>query len=207
MQKLIVIGAGGHGRVVADAARVAGIELCAFVDRKPPATMIEGLPVYASLEEASDALGVEASQLSFIVAIGDNCQRAEEYARAREQGFVPLSVIHPTAAISETAHISAGAYVGAQAVINPGAQIGEDSIINTAAVIEHDCRVGSHSFVAPGAVLCGAARIGNYTLVGTNATLIPLVSVGAQALVAAGAVVVDSHPDNVRLFGVPAQEA
>jgi sugar O-acyltransferase (sialic acid O-acetyltransferase NeuD family) len=192
--------------VVADAARTAGFEVCAFIDRKPPAAIVDGLPVYATLKEALAACTDSDGTPRFIVAIGDNKQRAEEYAHACECGLESTAVIHPTAVISDAANIGAGVYVGAQAVINPGAQIGKNAIINTAAIIEHDCLVGVHSFVAPSALLCGQAIVGDYTFVGAGAVLIPQVNVGTGSLVAAGAVVTDSHPGKVRLFGVPARE-
>jgi len=192
--------------VVADAARAAGLVPCAFVDRKPPADTVDELPVFATLEEACREHADANARSTFIAAIGDNEQRAEEYVHAFDFGLEPATIMHPTAVVSETAQVGVGAYLGAQAVVNPGARIGENAIINTAAVIEHDCHVGAHAFVAPGAVLCGAAGIGDFSFVGAGATLIPLVQVGAHALVAAGAVVVRDYPeDGARLFGVPAQ--
>jgi sugar O-acyltransferase (sialic acid O-acetyltransferase NeuD family) len=206
VMRLIIIGAGGHGRVVADAARAAGITPCAFVDHEPPAAELGGLPVYTALDYALAGVFRDGAAPAFISAIGKNKNRAGEYVQALEAGLEPATVIHPSAIISRSASIGAGTFIGAQAVVNPGAVIGEDAIINTAAIIEHDCVVGAHAFVAPGAVLCGAASIGDYSFVGAGAVMIPLVSVGDCALIAAGAVVTHNHLDGVRLFGVPARE-
>jgi len=200
--RLIIIGAGGHGRVVADGARAAGIDIFAFVDSCPPAAEISGIPVYANLETA--LAENEYEQPQFIIALGNNHIRAKEYAHACAAGLTPACVIHPTALISDSAYIGPGSFVAAFAVVNTDASVGENVIVNTGAIVEHDCVVGSHAFVAPGAVLCGGARIGAYTFVSTNATLIPEAKVGENVLVAAGAVVTKNFPDDLRLMGVPA---
>ena len=203
--RLIIIGAGGHGRVVADVAREAGMTPCAFVDCDPPAETVDGLPVFVSFEEAVTQCAPDGATPAFISAIGDNHNRAKEYERALAAGLEPAQVIHPTATISDSATIGPGVFVGPQAVVNTAARIGKNAIINTAAVVEHDCTVGAHAFVAPGAVLCGASSVGDYSFVSAGAVIIPLVSVGSNALVAAGAVVTNNYPNNVRLFGIPAK--
>ena len=200
--RLIIIGAGGHGRVVADVARAADIDIFAFVDCDPPAEEVCGIPVYADIKTA--LAENEYEQPHFIVAIGDNKIRAREYARAVKAGLKPASVIHPTAVISESAYVAPGTFIGPLSVVNIDASVGENVIINTRAIVEHDCVVGSHAFISPGAVLCGAARVGAHTFISTNATLIPFAKVGESALVAAGAVVTKNFPDDVRLMGVPA---
>jgi sugar O-acyltransferase (sialic acid O-acetyltransferase NeuD family) len=202
----IIIGAGGHGNVVLDAARAAGLNPDFFVDKAPSAVTFFGIPVFTSITEGLEASGIEAdTSLQFIVAIGDNTQRAAEYQRACAAHLTPLTVIHPTATISPAATVGQGTYIGANVIVNPGARIGDNAIINTAAIVEHDCTVGDHAFVAPGATMCGETSIGAYTLLGANATIIPTLTVGARALIAAGAVVTQSYPDNSRLYGVHAR--
>jgi len=201
--RLLVIGAGGHGSVIVDAARAAQIEVFAFVDNNPQAESIADVPLYHSLEEAIADNDYEDPH--FIVAIGDNEIRAREYAHAMAAGLQPTSVIHPSAVVSEFAYIAPGSFVGAQAVVNANASVGENVIVNTAAIIEHDCVVGAHCFIAPASVLCGNSRVGAHTFISANATLVPNVKVGEHALVAAGAVVTKSYPDKVRLMGIPAR--
>ncbi|MCL2605981.1 MAG: acetyltransferase [Coriobacteriia bacterium] len=198
----MIIGAGGHGRVVADVARAANIDIFAFVDQSPPAAKLGDIPVYADIETA--LAENEYEQPHFITAIGDNQIRAREYSRAVAAGLQPASVVHPSAVISDQSYIAPGTFVAALSVVNNDASVGENVIINTGAIVEHDCVVGSHAFISPGAVLCGAARVGAYTFVSTNATLIPFAKVGENAMVAAGAVVTKNFPDDVRLMGVPA---
>ncbi|MCL2402730.1 MAG: acetyltransferase [Coriobacteriia bacterium] len=200
---LLIIGAGGHGRVVASVALAAGIEVFAFVDSNPPAETINNIPVYESLEIALAHNEFENPQ--FIIAIGDNKIRAIEYSHAMAAGLQPVSIIHPTAVVSESAYVAPGSFLAAQVVVNPDASVGENVIVNTAAIIEHDCVIGSHGFIAPGAILCGNVRVGAYAFVSANATLVPNVRVGEHVLIAAGAVVTKNYPDEVRLMGVPAR--
>jgi len=202
--RLLIIGAGGHGRVVADVAKAANIDVFAFVDDNPKADTVKDIPVYDSIETAIADNHYEEPH--FIIALGDNHVRAREYSRAVAAGLKPASVIHPSAVLSESAYVGPGSFIAAQATVNADASIGENVIVNTAAIVEHDCVVGSHAFVAPAAVLCGNVYVGAYTFVSSNATLVPNVRVGEHALIAAGAVVTKNHPDKVRLMGVPARD-
>ncbi|MCL2438579.1 MAG: acetyltransferase [Coriobacteriia bacterium] len=201
--RLLIIGAGGHGRVVASAADAAGIDIFAFVDSNPPDESINDIPVYNSLEKA--LAGNDFEEPHFIIAIGDNTIRAAEYSHAIAAGLTPASVIHPTAIVSESAYIAPGSFIAAQVVVNSDASVGENVIVNTAAIVEHDCVIGSHAFIAPAAVLCGNVRVGAHSFVSANATLIPNVKVGEHVLIAAGAVVTKGYPDEVRLTGIPAR--
>jgi sugar O-acyltransferase (sialic acid O-acetyltransferase NeuD family) len=201
--RLIIIGAGGHGRVVADAALAASTDLFAFVDSNPNAETLKGIPVYNSLTAA--IADNEYEDPHFIVAIGDNEARTRKYSHALAAGLQPTSVIHPAATVSESAYIAPGSFVAAQAVVNSDASVGENAIVNTAAIVEHDCVVGSHTFIAPAAVLCGSVRVGAHSFISANATLIPNVRLGERVLVAAGAVVTKNFPDEVRLMGIPAR--
>jgi acetyltransferase EpsM len=201
---LIIVGAGGHGKVVLDAARLSNHEVACFIDRRPQTSPLSDTPVYDSLAAATQDAGLDALT-HFIVAVGDNYQRAEEFAVFCAAGLRPRTVQHPAAIVSPRAHIGRGSYLGAGAVVNPDAHIGDNVIVNTSAIVEHDCRVADHAFIAPGAVMCGQTAVGRHTLLGAHATLVPTVKLGADSLVAAGAVVTRSWPDDSRLFGVPAR--
>jgi len=207
--KLIIFGAGGHGKVVADAALAANMPVEGFVDDVRSIDLF-GLPVLSTVDEFIFALKTEdskyeASTIDFIVAIGDNAKREEIFEKMVEQGLHPVSVIHPTATVSMDATIEDGTYVGAEAIINPQAFIGENAIINTRATVEHDCVVGAHAFVAPHAVMCGESRLGEGALLGANATLGVGLSVGEWTRIGEGAVVKEDIPADVVAVGVPAQ--
>lgn len=201
--RLIIIGAGGHGRVVASAAKAAGIDIFAFVDSDPSGEYVNDIPVYNSLGNALAENEFETPH--FIIAIGDNKIRAAEYSHAIAAGLTPASIIHPSAVVSDSAYIAPGSFIAAQVVVNPDASVGENVIVNTAAIVEHDCVIGAHAFISPAAVLCGNVRVGAHSFISANATLVPNVKVGEHVLVAAGAVVTKSYSDELRLTGIPAR--
>jgi acetyltransferase EpsM len=207
--KLVIFGAGGHGKVVGDAALEAGMSLVGFVDNRYGVDLL-GLPVLATVREFTDAIDAEgdlteSDQIGFIVAVGSNETRQRLFNDALAQGLYPVSVIHPKATISTDATIEDGTYVGAQAVVNAGAYIGENAIINTRATVEHDCVVGAHAFVAPSAVMLGESRLGEGSLLGANATLGVRLTVGEWTRIGEGAVVKEDIPSDVVALGIPAK--
>ncbi|MCX8006498.1 MAG: acetyltransferase [Coriobacteriia bacterium] len=196
--RLVVIGAGGHAKVVVDAARAAGIDVLAAVGDPAGARTVLGVPVVATLEE------VEAD--GFIAAIGDNRARAEAFDAARRRGLTPVTVIHPSAAVAPSATIGSGTFVAAGVVVNPEACIGQNAILNTSCSVDHDCAIGDHVHVAPGVRLCGGAKVGPGALLGVGSAVIPGVSIGAWAVVGAGAAVLEDVPDGATFAGVPARD-
>jgi len=195
--RLLVIGAGGHAKVVVDAALCAGFEIAGIVARDPHPASLLGLPV------VSDASGIDAD--AFIVAVGDNPARAREYAAAVERGLTPLTVVHPSAVLGTGVELGAGSFVAAGVVVNADAHIGVNAILNTACTVDHDCTVGDHAHVAPGANLCGACVVGEGTLVGVGASIVPSGRVGEWSIVGAGAAIVDDVASRSICVGVPAR--
>ncbi|MEO1008630.1 MAG: NeuD/PglB/VioB family sugar acetyltransferase [Planctomycetota bacterium] len=192
---LLLIGGGGHARVVADAARAAGVELRGFADDDLEAR-VPGLAHLGPLAAHHDAAG------PWILCIGDVATRARVLDRL---GAGARAVVHPSAVVSPSADIEAGAFVGPGAIVNADARVGPHAIVNTAAVIEHDAVVAANAHVGPRAVLCGGIRVGRDTLIGAGAVLPPGVQVGDGAVVAAGAVAIRDVPPSARVAGVPAR--
>lgn len=195
--RLLVVGAGGHAKVVLDAARVAGFEIAGVVGAAGGRSEVLGIPV------RHDATGIDAD--GFIVAIGDNRNRARAFDEYRSLGLTPISVVHPSSVIAQGVEIGAGAFVAAGVVVNVDARIGEDAILNTGCTIDHDCVVGDHALVGPTASMCGESLIGEGVTLGAGASVIPLKSVGDWTMVGAGAAVVRDVPDRVVCAGVPAR--
>lgn len=197
---LVILGAGGHGRVVADAALLQGSwGRVVATDGDPARCQGELLPGVALMSlEAARSLGAH-----FHVAIG----RAE--AREREiaawQGHEMAAVVHPQATVSRFADLGAACFVAAQAVVAPHARLGVSVIVNHGAVIDHDCEVGGFTHVAPQAALGGGVKIGARVLVGSGARVLPGLSVCAGATVGAGAVVTQSIAEPGVYAGVPAR--
>ncbi len=202
-RNLIIIGAGGHGRVCADVAFRAGWTVVGFCD---PAfqhvTDILGVRMLADCEET--LFGNWPDHTGLFVAIGDNTRRLAVLDAASRMGIELAVLVDPTAIVSPSATLSAGSVVMPGAVINAEAFVGRGSLINTAAVVEHGARVGQGAHIAPGACLTGDTVVGDRSLVGARATLIPGVQIGQDVTVGAGAVVTRAFGDSAQLVGVPA---
>lgn len=195
--RLLVVGAGGHAKVVIDAALAAGFEIAGVVGAESDAAEVLGAPVSTSRD------GITSD--GFIVAIGDNSTRARLFAEYLADGLVPLSVVHPTAILGSDVDLGGGTFVAAGVIVNPGARIGADAILNTGCSVDHDCILGAHTHVAPQVALCGAVELGEGVLMGVGSCAAPGVSVGAWCAVGAGAAVVDDLPARTVSVGVPAR--
>lgn len=196
--KILILGAGGHGRVVLEALRSRGVK-AEFIDPKGGGA-VDGAKVHSGalpFKRESLANGVGASP--------DIARRRAVYEEASAKGFLFPPVVAASAAVSKLARLEHGAQVLTRAVVHPGAVIGVNAVVNTAAVVEHDAVVGAHAFVAPGAVLLGACRIGAGAFIGAGAIVLPGISVGENAVVGAGAVVTSDVPAGAHVAGVPAR--
>ncbi|WP_305082575.1 NeuD/PglB/VioB family sugar acetyltransferase [Neisseria lisongii] len=204
-RKLVIVGAGGHGKVVADTARLSGQwQGVYFVDdRADRPSEILGFPVLGD----SSLLGNEILPQEFdaAVAVGDNAARAAVYQKLHSLGFALPAIIHPTAFVSPLSRIGAGTVVFAQAAVNAGAATGCGCIINTAASIDHDCRLGDFVHISPGAHLAGQTEVGNLSWFGIGSCSRQAVSVGQAVTVGAGAVVINDFSDGLTVVGNPAK--
>lgn len=203
MNGLLIIGAGGQGKVVADTALLLGWENIAFLDDQavtlPPPL---GLPIVGMLKDLEVQRAVF---FSAIVAVGDAQLRVQLTARCRQLGFDVVSVVHPMAYVSRFASLGPGCAAFAQSAINAGASIGAACIVNTAATVDHDCLIGEGVHICPGAHLAGSVQVGDRSWIGIGATIRQGITVGRDATVGAGAVVVADVPDGSTVMGVPAR--
>jgi sugar O-acyltransferase (sialic acid O-acetyltransferase NeuD family) len=206
MAEVIVWGAGGHGRVVAEAAVRMGYRLVGYADanhaRIGSVADAAGRMVLFH-EDSIEAWVSESGQRIVVLGVGKNSVRL---ARSRVFSDQQLpAIVHPAATFSASARLHPGAVVLAGAVINSSAEVGRAAIINTGAIIEHDASVGCGAHVSPGAVLAGGASLGEAAWVGANATVLPGVRIGAEAIVGAGSVVLTEVGAGVTVVGNPAQ--
>ena len=207
----MVIGGGGHARVVIDSLVLSGVaDPVAILDanRDLWGTFVYGVPVVGSDEcllEQKDR-GIT----HFVVGVGsvrDNRPRSRLFEMGLRQGLSPLTVRHPESVCSPRAEVGFGSVLLPGSVVNAGAVLGRNVIVNTGAVVEHDCRVGDHAHIASRACLCSAVEASDYAHIGSGATVRQCLSIGTGAVVGAGAVVVaDVAPWSV-VMGVPAREA
>jgi sugar O-acyltransferase (sialic acid O-acetyltransferase NeuD family) len=195
--RLLVIGAGGHAKVVVDAARLAGFEIAGVVGDPNGRSELLGVPVSPTAE------GIDAD--GFIVAIGDNRRRAAVFEEHAAGPLPAVTVVHPSAVVADGVTFGAGTFIAAGVVVNVDARIGRDVILNTGCTVDHDVVVGDHALVGPTASLCGESRLGDGVTLGAGAAVIPAKTVGRWATIGAGAAVVEDVPERVVAAGVPAR--
>lgn len=184
--------------MVAEAAAAAGITVVGFVDDAMSGGYLGGIPII-------DLDLLDATHDGVIVAVGDARVRRRLQQEHVRNGRRPITVVHPTAAVSPSATIGAGVFVGPNAVVNAEAGLGDGVIVNSRAIVEHHCEVGAYSHIAPGASLGGTVRIGDLTLVGIGASVLPGIRIGSGCIVGAGAVVNEDVPDGTTVVGSPAR--
>lgn len=202
---LLVVGAGGHGRVVADAALATERwEEVAFVDDGVErGQRVLGLPVLGALDSLP-ALRHEYSAV--VVAIGAASERLRLLDHCRSLGFELPVVAHPSASVSLFASLKEGCVVCAQAAVSAGAVLGMGCIVNTAASVDHDCQLESGVHVCPGARLAGDVRVGSGTWIGIGSCVRQGIVIGGGSIIAAGAVVIANVASGVTVMGNPARE-
>jgi len=196
MNRLIVIGASGHGKVVADIAVLNGYEDIAFLDDDESLKVCAGWPVVGKSTDAPDG--------EVFVAVG-NPQTRKRLMELYKDRIQPV-LIHPNAVVAGDVEIGSGAVVMAGAVINPGARIGRGVIVNTSSSIDHDCSVGDYSHVSVGAHLCGTVKVDDSVWIGAGATVINNVNICGGCTIGAGAVVIKNIDEAGTYIGVPARK-
>jgi sugar O-acyltransferase (sialic acid O-acetyltransferase NeuD family) len=205
--KYIFIGAGGHAKVLLDALLQSGIKVSGVCDPLQPTS--GGLSRYQWYPDEKNILQMDRAHtrlLNAIESVGDTSRRCNIYRRFKINGFHFHNIVHPLSSVSELdMEIGEGLQVLAGGVINTGANIGENVLINTHAVVEHDCTIGSHTHIASGAVVCGGCLLGENVHVGAGAVIKQGVTIGSGSLIAAGAAVVGDAAPFSLLTGVPAK--
>jgi sugar O-acyltransferase (sialic acid O-acetyltransferase NeuD family) len=207
-QPVIIIGAGGHAAVVADALLVCGIEVIGFTDLDPRRHGVRhcGLPVLGDDEGVLSGYRQENILLANgIGGVGSTELRRKAQMALQQSGWRFARVRHPSAIVSPRAEISDSAQLLAGSIVQVGAQIGPGSIVNTGAVIEHDCAIGGFVHAAPRSLLCGDVKVGSGSHIGAGAVVKQGVHLGPNTLIGAGAVVVRDFAGNGMLVGTPAR--
>lgn len=207
MSRLVLWGASGHAKVVADIVRLAGEhEIVGFLDDVDPAARNRefcGARILGGRERLESLRAEGVTHLLF--AFGDGAARLRLTPYVRERGFELATAIHPRAVVAADVVIGGGTVIAAGAVVGPATTLGENVIVNTLAGVDHDCSIGAGAHVAPGARLGGTVRVGEGAWIGIGAVVREKVSIGERAVIGAGAVVLDDVASGIVAFGVPAR--
>ncbi|QQE11748.1 acetyltransferase [Planctomycetota bacterium] len=195
---LLVYGAGGHGHVVAETAKLAGYQVLGFVDDEAKVGDEMSLPLFSLNDE-------RVKDAAIIVGVGHNLARRRLTEDLIKSGRRVVNVVHPDACLSESVRLGQGVFVGAMAVVNCGAFLDDGAIVNSSSIVEHHCVVGMYSHVGPGAAMGGEVKVGKCAMIGLGARVLPRVKVGAYATVGGGAVVVKNVNESLTVVGVPAE--
>ena len=201
MKPVVILGGGGHARVVIDALRCAGHTIAGVIDPKPD--VAETLPDDITwLGKDLSKLRPDEVQLAIGVGsldVGDKNPRPAIFAEAKAGGFEFLSFRHPSAIVAGDVELGEGSQIMAGAILQPGVRLGVNCIINTGASLDHDCWIGDHVHIAPGVVLSGTVAVGDGCHLGTGAIVIQSIRIGIEAMIAAGAIVTRDVPAAARV--------
>jgi len=206
MSGVAIIGAGGHGRVVASVLQAANATVAGFID-----SGVKGDLPFPLLGDDSDIPAlIEAGTInSFVIGLGSvkggPSIRAKLFDKMIGLGLTPAVAIHPMAILSPGVKLGAGCVVMAGAIINTGTSVGKNSIINTGAIIDHDGEIGEHVHIGPGAVMSGNVTVGPHGLIGVGSTIRQGIIIGENVTLGAGSVVVKNIAAGATAFGNPAK--
>lgn len=204
---LIVIGAGGHAKVLIEALLRSGMPLAGIVDADPArhGTTLLDQPIRGGDELILAHAPAEVLLVNGLGSIADPSLRIRIFETFKGHGYRFETVIHPSAIVASDALFGEGVQVMAGTVMQPGCRLGDNSIINTGATLDHDCLIGKHVHIAPGVTLSGGVTVGEGAHIGTGATVIQGITIGPKAVVGAGAVVIRDVAANSTVSGVPAK--
>ncbi len=203
MKQLAILGASGHGKVVAEIAELCGWGKIHFFDDAWPEVGQNGL--WSVIGKTKDLTDKIKEYDSAIVAIGDNDIRYEKSLFLISKGFKLATLIHPAAIVSQYSNISQGSVVMAGVVINPFSAVGQACIVNTSATIDHDCIIDNAVHISPGVNLAGAVKVGAFSWIGIGATVKQCVQIGTNVVIGAGATVINDVNDDFLVVGTPAK--
>jgi sugar O-acyltransferase (sialic acid O-acetyltransferase NeuD family) len=208
VKPIVIWGAAGQARVLAEFLGTLDYEIVAMVDTDPAVTpFLSGVPLLRSNEELRSWRTAHSGEMAALVAIGGargSVRLAVQRALLDDGYRIPV-VVHPRAFVAGDAVLGDGTQVLALAAVCASARLGAACIVNTGATIDHECLLGDAVHVGPGAHLAGNVTVGDRAFIGTGASVIPDIKIGAGATIGAGAVVVTSVPPNALAYGNPAR--
>lgn len=207
-ESCIVLGCGGHGRVVLDILSGAGdYDVVGFIDSNPRMVgrRIDGVEVLGQPDDM-DRIRDQREVTHAVVAVGDNGARRALGDELESTGFKLINAIHPSANIAHNVSLGRNIVVCAGALVCAHCQVGDSVILNTGSIVDHETLIGTATHICPGARLAGRVTVEAGAFVGIGATIIQSIRIGYDAVIGAGAVVIDDVTPMSTVVGVPARE-
>ena len=207
MEKVIVVGAGGHSRVVVSMLECLDqYEIVGVADKNTDC--FDEQILSTTIRYSWDELSVlfESGIRSAVIAIGDNNERKKIYLKLKNVGFLIPNIIHPSSFLEKKICLSDGNHICIGVKIATSVNIGHNNIINTGSLLDHEVRVGNNVFIAPGCCIAGRVTIGDDTFIGIGVSIVENIKIGKNVVIGAGSVVLENIPDNVTFAGVPAKK-
>ncbi|MEC0370793.1 acetyltransferase [Paenibacillus chibensis] len=201
----IIVGAGGHAKVIFDILIAQQKEIEGFIDDYCTESPIETVPVLGTTDQMDGILD-NFPESKYIVAIGSNRLRKSLVTKLSSYSVQFGTAIHPAAVIGSGVQMGDGSVIMANVVVNSGAVIGEHAILNTACTVDHECILHDFVHISPGAHLAGNVKVGSEAQIGIGASVIQGIEIGAKTVVGAGACVVRDLPPNIVAVGCPARK-
>lgn len=209
-KKLILLGGGGHGRVLLETLTLLGIQKRVAGVMDPNHKNLDQKQWQVPLLGDDEQLLKMSPQLVQLInglgSVSNTTQRRDLFNKFRSRAYPFVTICHPTAWVADSATLAEGVQIMAGAVVQTGCWLAENVLVNTRAVLDHDCRIQKHVHIATGALLCGGVSVGEGTHIGAGATVIQGVCIGENVMIAAGSVVVRDLPKGAKVAGVPAKE-
>jgi len=205
---VIVIGGGGHAKVLIDVLRLNGIEIfgIAVSNDSLKGQLLSGIRVIGNDNDIFMFHPDSVSLLNGIGSIGLPTKREDIFNQFQNKGFRFVNIIHPSAIVASDVTLGNGVQIMAGTIIQPGSRIGTNTILNTKASVDHDCIIGDHVHLAPGVTLSGGVTVGTGVHIGTGATVIQGVHIGDRSLIGAGSIVLKNVSQGSKIMSIHARE-
>jgi UDP-perosamine 4-acetyltransferase len=201
----IILGGGGHARVVAELLRKIGAKIEGYTDPSSASSLGYDIDYLGGDDVLKD---YSQSEVRLVLGVGSsrsNQARARLFGEMKEEGFTFSSIVHPSAVFASDVSMDEGVQLMAGSVVQSRTSLARNAIVNTNAAVDHDCRIGPNVHVAPGSTISGGVVLEEAVHVGAGASIIQGVCVGTGSTIGAGAVVINDVPPNTTVVGVPAQ--
>jgi UDP-N-acetylbacillosamine N-acetyltransferase len=203
-ERLVIIGASGHGKVAADCAELHDqYSSIIFLDDRYPS--LSSLEHWKVVDVSANAQAYADPLTTFFVAIGNNKIRETVYSELAAAQLPICTLVHPRAIVSSHSQIGEGSLVCANTVVNPFSKLGKGVILNTGASVDHDCLVGDYVHIGPGCRIAGQVNIGKGSFLGVASATVQCLNIGEYSILGAGSTLLQSLPANVTAVGAPAR--